>query len=68
MPPILATRAALHVPAPMADELRWQALVGGLRRTMGDAPFDGAWGEAQQWQIDEAIRHALATQEERATA
>jgi alpha-maltose-1-phosphate synthase len=26
LPPILATRAALHVPAPMADELRWQAL------------------------------------------
>ena len=26
LPPILATRAALHVPAPIADELRWQAL------------------------------------------
>jgi hypothetical protein len=35
---------------------------------MGDASYDAAWAEAQQWQIDEAIRHALSAQAERATA
>ena len=35
---------------------------------MTEAPFDSAWAEAQQWQIDEAIRHALSAQVERATA
>src|SRR5205085_3598507 len=49
-------------------ELRWQALVGGLRRTMTEAPFESAWDEAGRWQIDEAVRHALSSQSERATA
>src|ERR1019366_6439412 len=49
-------------------ELCWQALIGRSRRTMIEAPFDSAWDEAQQWQIDEAIRHALSSQIERATA
>jgi tetratricopeptide (TPR) repeat protein len=49
-------------------ELHWQALVAALRRTMTDAPFDSAWAEAQEWQIDEAIRQALSAQMERATA
>ena len=35
---------------------------------MTDAPFDSAWDEAQDWQIDEAIRQALSAQSERATA
>ncbi|MGZ5131177.1 MAG: hypothetical protein ACXWJ1_07780 [Caldimonas sp.] len=48
-------------------ELRWQALIGRLRRTTSEASFDSAWDEAQQWQIDEAIRHALS-RVERATA
>ena len=49
------------------DALRWQELVAKLRRTMGDA-FDGAWDEAQHWEIDDAIRHALTAQFERVTA
>jgi predicted ATPase/class 3 adenylate cyclase len=49
-------------------ELRWQALIGRLRRTLPEAPFKSAWDEAQQWQIDEAVRHALSPQAERATA
>jgi tetratricopeptide (TPR) repeat protein len=62
------SRQRLGLPRSPRGELRWQALVGGLRRTMADAPFEGAWGEAQQWQIDEAMRHALSSQDERATA
>ena len=50
------------------SELRSQALIGALRRSLTDGPFDGAWAEAQQWQIDEAIRNALSAQVERATA
>ena len=61
------SRDRLGLPRSPRSESRWQVLIGGLRRTMSDAPFDTAWGEAQQWQIDEAICHALATQE-RATA
>jgi predicted ATPase/class 3 adenylate cyclase/tetratricopeptide (TPR) repeat protein len=49
-------------------ERHWQALVVGLRRTMTDAPFESAWDEAERWQIDDAVRHALSSQSERATA
>ncbi len=49
-------------------ELRWQALMSALRQTMSEAPFATARDEAQQWQIDEAIRHALSAQIEGATA
>ena len=49
-------------------ELRWQALIGRLRRTMTEAPFDSAWDEAQQWQTEDAICHALSPQIERVTA
>ena len=61
------TRAA----RPEAERRARAALAGAdrrLRRTLTDGPFDGAWAEAQQWQIDEAIRHALSAQVERATA
>ena len=50
------------------SELRWQALVGRLRRAMTDAPFNTAWSDAQELQIDEAISQALAAPRERATA
>ena len=49
-------------------ERRRQALIGRLRRTLTEGPFDSAWDEAQHWQVDEAIRHALSPQSERATA
>ena len=49
-------------------ERRRQALIGRLRRTLTEAPFDSLWDEAQHWQIDEAIRHALSPRSERATA
>ena len=49
-------------------ELRWQALLGRLRRAMTEAPFDSAWDDAQRWQIDEAIGRALSAHLERATA
>ena len=49
-------------------ELRWQALVGRLRRAMTDAPFNTAWSDAQELQIDEAISQALSAPRERATA
>ena len=49
-------------------ELRWQALVGRLRRAMTDGPFDTAWDDGQRLQTDEAISQALSAHRERATA
>ena len=49
-------------------ERRRQALIGRLRRTVIEAPFDSVWDEAQHLQIDEAIRQALSPRTERATA
>jgi len=48
--------------------LRWQALVGRLRRAMTDGPFNAAWDDAQRLQTDEAISQALSAHRERATA
>ncbi|MDQ2927680.1 MAG: tetratricopeptide repeat protein [Caldimonas sp.] len=62
------SRERLGLTRSFRGELSWQAFIGRLRRTMTEAPFDSAWDEAQQWQIDEAIRHALSSQIERATA
>jgi len=44
-------------------EVRWQAFVGRLRRAMSEAPFDSAWQDAQQEQVEDAIRHALSARE-----
>jgi hypothetical protein len=49
-------------------ERRWQAFVGRLRRAMSEGPFNSAWNDGQQWQIDEAIGQALSARLERATA
>jgi len=49
-------------------ERRRQTLIGRLRRAMTEAPFESAWAEAKQWEIDEAIRNALSPRNERATA
>jgi predicted ATPase/class 3 adenylate cyclase len=49
-------------------ELRWQGLLGRLRRAITAAPFESAWDEAQHWQIDDAVREALSWRLERATA
>ena len=50
------------------DEARWQAIVGRLRRTLGDSPYSSAWDEGQRWQIDDAIGQALADDRQRAAA
>jgi hypothetical protein len=39
-----------------------------LRRAITAAPFESAWNEAQHWQIDDAVREALSSRLERATA
>jgi len=47
---------------------RWQAHLDALSRALPDAQFGIAWQEAQEWQIDNAIRNALSLQDETATA
>lgn len=53
--------------SPRSEE-HWQALVARLRRTMSEGSFESAWDEAEHWHLDEAIRQALSSQGERATA
>ena len=62
------SRQRLSLKLPPRAERRRQALIGALRRTMTDAPFESAWDEARHWEIDEAIRQALSPEGERATA
>ena len=51
------------------DEARWQAHLADMRRAVPDLQYSGVWLDAQEWQIDVAIRHALAPQKkETATA
>jgi tetratricopeptide (TPR) repeat protein len=59
-------RLALKL-SPRAERRR-QALIGALRRAMADTAFESAWDEARQWEIDDAVRHALSPEGERATA
>lgn len=62
------SRERLRLTRSPRAELRWQALLGRLRRAMTEAPFESVWDEAQHWQIDDAMRHALSSRLERATA
>jgi hypothetical protein len=50
------------------DEARWQAHLADMRRAVPDLQYSGVWLEAQEWQIDVAIRHALAASEKKETA
>ena len=49
-------------------ESRWQEHLDGLRRALPELQFDSGWQEAQEWQIDSAIRNALSTESETVTA
>ncbi|MCO5123419.1 MAG: tetratricopeptide repeat protein [Rhizobacter sp.] len=55
-------RERLSLKRPLKAEERWSALVAALRQAMSGASFDAAQGEGRQWQIDDALRHALSTQ------
>ncbi|MES2992364.1 MAG: hypothetical protein V4844_13175 [Pseudomonadota bacterium] len=50
------------------DEARWQAHLAAMRVAVPDLQYSGVWLDAQDWQLDVAIRHALAPQKETATA
>jgi len=60
-------RLGLVVRSPRGNA-RWQAHLDALSRALPDAQFGIAWQEAQEWQIDNAIRNALSLQDETATA
>ena len=65
---VARSRERLKLTRSPRGEVRWQALVARWRRTMGDGAFDSVWDEAQDMQIDDAVRQALTSQIERATA
>ena len=65
---VARSRERLNLPRSPRGELRWQALIGKLRRTLTDTPFESAWDEGRDWPSDEAMKYALSAQVERATA
>jgi predicted ATPase/class 3 adenylate cyclase len=52
-------RGRLNLKRPLKAEERWSTLVAALRQAMSDVSFDTAQGEGRNWQIDDALRHAL---------
>jgi hypothetical protein len=65
---VAKSRERLSLTRSQRGELRWQAFVGQLQRAMTEGPFENAWDDGQQWQIDDAIGQALSAHPERATA
>ncbi|HEX2542448.1 MAG TPA: tetratricopeptide repeat protein [Caldimonas sp.] len=65
---VARSRERLGLKRSPRGELRWQALVGKLRRSLSDATFERVWDEARDWQLDEAMGQALSPQAERVTA
>ncbi|HRI17221.1 MAG TPA: tetratricopeptide repeat protein [Burkholderiaceae bacterium] len=60
---IARERLSLPSRPPRAEE-RWLAFLATLRSDPALDDFDGAVAEGRQWQIDDAMRHALSTQAE----
>jgi hypothetical protein len=46
---------------------RWSELIANLRRAVGDAAFERAWGQGRGWSIEDAIAHAAQCIAESAT-
>jgi predicted ATPase/class 3 adenylate cyclase len=65
---VAKSRERLGLTRSPRGELRWQALLDRLQRAGDDASLEAARDAGRRWQIDEAIRHALSPEAERATA
>jgi tetratricopeptide (TPR) repeat protein len=63
-----ASRDKLGLGRPPRIELRWQAHLDALRTTLSTPVFDEAWRGGREWEVDQAIRRALSTQEEAVAA
>lgn len=53
-------RERLNLARPPRNERRWRDQLSATRRDLGDAAFEAAWADGREWELDEAIRKALA--------
>ena len=63
-----ASREKLGLAPPPRTALRWATHLEALRLTMSTPAFDAAWSEGRSWEVDQAIRSALSTEEETVAA
>jgi tetratricopeptide (TPR) repeat protein len=54
------SRERLHLPRSPRAQKRWQALMETLHRALGASSFDATWEAARPWEIEDAVRTALA--------
>jgi hypothetical protein len=62
------SRDRLHLPRSPRQERQWQEQLATLRTKLADADFDAAFSEGCGWQIDQAIRAVLSTEQEQVAA
>jgi len=62
------SRDRLHLPRSPRHERQWQEQLATLRTKLADADFDAAFSEGCGWQIDQAIRAVLSTEQEQVAA
>ena len=62
------SREKLSLIRPPRAEARWQAQLEALRAALSASGFAEAWREGRAWDVDQAIRSALATREETVAA
>ena len=58
------TREKLRLGRPPRVELRWEAHLDALRSALSVPVFDSHWSDGSHWDIDQAVRSALSTQDE----
>ena len=62
------SRDRLRLARSPRGEQRWRAQLESMRQRMTSADFQSAWNEGCEWQIDQAIRAVLTTQQENVAA
>jgi tetratricopeptide (TPR) repeat protein len=55
-----AARERLVLRRPPRSEQAWEDGITAARTVLGDAAFDAAWAEGHTWQLEMAVRRALA--------
>jgi tetratricopeptide (TPR) repeat protein len=57
---VAGLRERLALPPPPRGEVRRRHAIAAARAALGDAPFDAAWSEGGTWEMEQAVRRALA--------
>ena len=62
------SRERLNLAWPPRTQQRWVAQLDALREVLAGGTFEAAWDEGREWEIDRAIRNAIAGKLEAVTA